>query len=62
MAKRISKALMAGLVGGLSAVAGSLTFTGAPTQDEVSKAIGVFIVSAAVSAWAVWRVPTTVPL
>jgi len=58
--KRISKALVAGLFGGLSAVAGTLTFTGAPTQDEISKAIGVFVVSAVVAAWAVYKTPTTV--
>lgn len=57
MGKRIRKALVGGFAAGLAGVAGNLTITGAPTRDDVSKAIGTFLVAAAVGGYAVWRTP-----
>lgn len=55
--KRIRKAIVGGLAAGIAGVCGNLVITGAPTRDDVSKAIGTFIVSFAAGAYAVWKVP-----
>ena len=56
LASRARKAIVAGFGGGLSAVGTSLVFTGAPTRDDVSKALGAFIVGFGVTAWATFRI------
>lgn len=57
MASRIRKAIVGGISGGVSAVAGSLVITGIPTKEDVAKALGLFIVGFGVTAYAVWRTP-----
>lgn len=57
MGKRIRKAIAGGFSAGIAGVAGNLMVTGAPTREDVSKAIGTFVVSFAVGAYAVWRIP-----
>lgn len=56
MLKRVRKSLIAGLGAGLTAVGSTIVLTGAPTKDDVSKAIGVFIVGFGVTALATFRV------
>ena len=57
MMKRIRKAIVGGFAAGIAGVAGNIVITGAPTRDDVAKALGMFIVSFAVGAYAVWKVP-----
>jgi hypothetical protein len=57
MLARVRKAAVAGFFAGASAFVGALVIAGAPTKDEVSKALGVAIVAAAGTAWTTWRVP-----
>lgn len=57
MLARIRKALVAGLGAGASAALGTLTIAGAPTRDDVQKAIGAGIVAVVVVGWATYRVP-----
>jgi fucose permease len=53
--KRARKSIVAGLGAGLTAVGSTFVFTGAPTKDDVSKALGVFIVGFGVTAWATFK-------
>jgi uncharacterized membrane protein YjjB (DUF3815 family) len=57
MLARVRKAVTAGLGAGFAAGFGVLFEAGAPNRDQVSKAIGAFVVAAAVVGWATWRVP-----
>jgi hypothetical protein len=57
MLARIRKSIIAGLGAGIAAGIGALTIAGAPTKDEVSKALGVAIVAAVSVGWATWRAP-----
>lgn len=57
MGKRIRKAIVGGFAAGIAGVAGNLVITGAPTRDDLSKAIGTFIVAFGAGAYAVWRTP-----
>jgi hypothetical protein len=57
MLARVRKAVIAGLGAGIAAGFGTLVQSGAPTKDEVSKAIGVAVVAAVTVGWATWRVP-----
>jgi hypothetical protein len=59
MLARIRKAVVAGAGAGLSAGIGALAIAGAPTKDQVSRALGVAIVAAAGTGWATWRAPWT---
>ena len=61
MIAKIRKAIVAGLWGGLSAVAGTVAITGAPTKDDASKALGAFIVGAAVTGYATYRAKPNAP-
>jgi len=54
---RIRKAVVAGVAAGVAAFLGALGQTGAPTQDDLSKALGLAVVAAAVAGYATWRVP-----
>ncbi len=60
MLARVRKAIVAGFGGGLSAVFGTLVISGLPTKDDVGKALGVFIVGFAVTAYATFKVPNKV--
>lgn len=55
MLAKIRKALIAGLGAGIAAGVGALTIAGAPTKDQVSKALGVALVAAVGTGWATWR-------
>lgn len=57
MLARVRKAAVAGVFAGASAFVGALAIAGAPTKDEVSKALGVAVVAAAGAIWTTWRVP-----
>lgn len=61
MAKRIRKALVGGFWGGVSAVGAGVTFTGAPTKDQVGQLIGTFLVGAAVTGFSVWKTKPNAP-
>jgi hypothetical protein len=61
MLARIRKAITAGVWGGLSAAASTIVITGAPTKDDVSKALGAFIVGAAVTGYATYRAKPNAP-
>lgn len=52
----IRKAVIAGLGAGLTAGITTLVQDGAPTRDEVSKALGVAIVAAVTVGWSTWRI------
>lgn len=56
MLARVRKAVIAGVGAGIAAGVGSLVQSGAPTRDEVSKALGVALVAAAGVGWATWKV------
>lgn len=62
MLARIRKAVIAGLGAGIAAGVGALTIAGAPTKDQVSKALGVALIAAVGTAWATWRAPNAKPL
>jgi hypothetical protein len=55
LGKRARKAIVAGFGAGATAVLSTVVFTGAPTRDDVSKAIGVFIVGFGVTALATFK-------
>lgn len=57
MLARIRKAVLAGIGAGVAAGVGSLVQAGAPTEDEVSKAVGVAVIAAITIGWATYRVP-----
>lgn len=57
MIARVRKAVIAGVGAGAAAFVGALVVAGAPTKDEVSKALGVGLVAAVGTAWTTWRVP-----
>lgn len=57
MFSRIRKAVVGGLAAGISAVASSFVYTGAPTKDDVAKMLGTFIVAAVVGGYAVYQTP-----
>ena len=57
MLARVRKAVIAGLGAGIAAGIGTLVQSGAPTKDEVSKAIGVAVVAVVTVGWATWRIP-----
>lgn len=54
--RKIRKAIVAGAGAGVSAVATTIVLVGAPTKDDVSKALGVFIVAFVGTAWATFQV------
>jgi hypothetical protein len=62
MLARIRKAVIAGLGAGIAAGVGALTIAGAPTKDQVSKALGVALIAAVGTGWATWRAPNAKPL
>lgn len=53
--KQVRKAIAGGFAAGVAAVVGNLVVTGAPTKDDVSKAIGTFIVAFVVGGYAVYK-------
>jgi hypothetical protein len=55
MFARIRKALVAGLAAGAAAGIGALTIAGAPTRDEISKALGVAIVTGVGAGYATFK-------
>jgi hypothetical protein len=62
MLARIRKAVIAGLGAGIAAGAGALVIAGAPTKDELSKALGVALVAAVGTAWATYKAQNAPPL
>jgi hypothetical protein len=62
MLARIRKAVIAGLGAGIAAGVGTLVQSGAPTKDEVSKALGVAIVAAVTVGWATYKVRNAQPV
>lgn len=56
MFARIRKAVIAGIGAGIAAGVGSIVQAGAPTRDEVSKALGVALVAAVTVGWATWKI------
>ena len=56
MLAQIRKAILAGVLAGISAATGSIVVGGALTQAEISKAIGVGIGALVVTGWATYQV------
>lgn len=56
MLAKVRKAVIAGLGAGLAAGFGVLLESGAPTREQVGKALGAFVVAAAGVGWATYRV------
>lgn len=55
MLARIRKAVVAGLFAGVSAGAATLVQTGAPTEDQVTKALGIALAAAVVTGIATFK-------
>jgi hypothetical protein len=61
MLARIRKAVLAGLGAGITAGITTLVQDGAPTKDQVSKALGVALVAAVTIGWGTWRIENAKP-
>jgi hypothetical protein len=61
MLKRIRKAIVAGLWGGLSAVGAGFVFTGAPTKEQVGQLAGLFVSGAVITGLATWKAKPNAP-
>jgi hypothetical protein len=57
MLARVRKAVIAGIGAALAAGVGALATSGALTQEEISKALGVGIAAGVTVGWATYRVP-----